>query len=137
LSIGPEKSVFYIFFIIIDVIFYFIFRSIIYGYYREYLHYKKLKEIKNNSKNKFKKITGLYLLDVKKGKNIFLKILLVLVNIQIIFIPLLLIVYLISILGVYNIIREGTVIVDVLCKNILTICLLISIHYILKIRFKK
>ena len=137
LNIGPKQPALYIIFIIIDVIFYFIFRNAIYGCYRQYLHYRKLKEIKNNTKNKFEKITGLYLLNVKKRQNIFIKISLILTNIQILFIPLLLIAYLINILGVYNIIRESDVIVDMLCLNILTICLLISINYILKIRFKK
>jgi amino acid transporter len=137
LRIGPEQPVFYIIFMVIHIVFYFFLRSAIYGCYRAYLRDRVIKKIKD-SKNKFKRITGLYLLTINKGKgqSIFLKIALVLTNIQTIFIPLLLIICLLNILGV-DYIREGAKIVHISCIIMLAACWLIIIHYILKVRFKK
>jgi hypothetical protein len=122
-------------FIVIVVFYYFIQRWAIYSFYREFLRYRELKEIKDK-KNKFNKLTGLYLLSVNKGQSIFLKAAIVLINVQIMFVPLLLIIFLLNINGDV-LIKEYDITVKILRIIIRIGWCLIIIHYIIKIRFKK
>jgi hypothetical protein len=127
--------VYFAIFIVIVVFFYFIQRWAIYGCYREFLCYRELKEIKDK-KNIFNKLTGLYLLSVNKGQSVFLKAAIVLINVQIMFVPLLLIIFLLNINGDV-LINEYDITVKILWIIIRIGWCLIIIHYIIKIRFKK
>ncbi|GHV07220.1 hypothetical protein FACS189485_17170 [Spirochaetia bacterium] len=130
-----EKS-YYIIISIIIIFFYFIQRIAIYGCYREYLRYRNIRQTKIST-NKFYKLTGLYLLFIKQGQSIFLKIALILTNIQLLFIPLLLILLASEIVGVNFFIEKKVIskIIYIIFWEIVSI--FIGIHYILKIRFRK
>jgi hypothetical protein len=135
LGMGTDKPIIDIFFIVCAVIFYFVYRYIIFGCYREFHHYRELKKIKDN-KNKFHRLTGLYLLSVNKGQSIFIRTALILTIFQILFVLLFLVIYLLNIFGIVFI-RENEIIRKAYLFLLSIHLCLILIHYLIKIRFKK
>ncbi|GMO62576.1 MAG: hypothetical protein Ta2A_09300 [Treponemataceae bacterium] len=130
-----EKS-YYLIISLCILFFYCIQRLAIHGCFREYLRYGDIKKIRS-SKNTFYKLTGLYLLFIKQGQSVFLKIALILTNIQLLFIPVLLILLACGMLGINFFIEKKIIskIISIVFWEIES--LLIAIHYFLKIRFKK
>jgi len=124
-----------IFFLFIIVLFYFIYRIAIYGNYRLYLHYRIIKKQKFKY-NKFYRLTGIYLLFINKGQSKILKISIILTNIELLFIPINLVMIIYKTLK-NNYIKEIESITRIMAGFILFIGVLISIHYLLYIRFNK
>jgi hypothetical protein len=134
-SIGPEDAIFYIIFLILVIVLYFIYRASIYGCYREYLRYRELKKIKL-TKNKFYRITGLYLLFINKNKSLILKLALILTNVQLIFIPMILVMIIYK--PWENIFLQETIIfTKIMVQLLISVGILITIHYMVYTRFKK
>jgi hypothetical protein len=125
----------YFIFIILLIFFYFIHRITIFQFYREFLRYKFIKENKIY-RNKFLKITGLYLFYVKKGQSIFLKLSLLLTNIQILFIPII-ILLIINIIFREVYIKGSKFFLLIIVGYFQIIWLLLLLHYIFFIRFRK
>jgi hypothetical protein len=105
-----------------------------YEYYRHFLRYRILHNEKKLS-NKVFKITGLYLLKIRRGSNFVSKILLVLINMEIIFIPIIII---FEILKIYNKWLDMRQLVhNIISRYINFLWVIMSLLYIVKIRFSK
>jgi hypothetical protein len=105
-----------------------------YSYYRNFLRYKILNDVKESSNQLFK-FTGLYLLRIKKGSNFVSKILLVLINMEIIFIPVIII---FEILKIYNLwLDMRQLIHNIISKYIYFLLIIMALLFIVEIRFSK
>ena len=77
--------------IILLIVSFFIHRCSLYSYFRFFLRYKHIHEIKLQN-NKMFRLTGLYLLKVNKGNNIALKLLIIMVSIELVILPFIIII---------------------------------------------